>query len=373
MEPSEAWRLAGAVLVVGFDGLDPTDDLLRALSDGDIAGVVLFRRNVSSVYQVRRLAASLVAASSLAPVIAVDQEGGRVARFRSAVLQLPTMRALGALDDLALTRAAARTLAEELRALGVNLDFAPVCDVDSNPANPVIGDRAFGASAEGVSAQAVAFAQGLQEGGVLACAKHFPGHGDTETDSHFQLPVVRHDRARLDAVELPPFRAAIAGGVATVMSAHVLFACIDPEVPATLSPAVMGGLLRAELARDRDDLVIVSDDLLMKAVSARWPVEVSAPLAVAAGCDLLLVCDDPAAQARARDALAARALRDAAFADRLRDAARRVDAMRARCPARPAPSDEALDAVLSRPAHAAMEARLAPLREARAAHDPTAR
>lgn len=373
MNPSEARRLAGSVLVVGFDGLHATPELCQAIAEGDIAGVILFRRNVASAQQVRRLATDLVARAPRAPVIAVDQEGGRVARLRAEVLQLPAMRALGARDDLALTHDCAKALGEELCALGINLDFAPVCDVDSNPANPVIGDRAFGPSPERVGAHATAFAQGLQEGGVLACAKHFPGHGDTETDSHFELPIVRHDRARLDAVELPPFRAAIAGGVATVMSAHVLFACVDPEVPATLSPKVMGDLLRRDLARDRDDLVIVSDDLLMKAVSARWPVEDSAPRAIAAGCDLLLICDDPDAQSRAREALASRAMSDADFASRLRDAARRVDALRARCPARPAHSDEALRAVLTRPARAEIEARVRPLREDREGRDPTAR
>jgi beta-N-acetylhexosaminidase len=373
LSQAEARRLAGAVLLVGFDGLAAPPALQRSLSTGEVAGVVLFRRNVSSASQVRALSASLVRAAADSPLIAVDQEGGRVARLREGVIQLPPMRALGAHGDASLTRAAARALGEELSALGINLNFAPVCDVDSNPANPVIGDRAFGPTPETVSAHAVAVVEGLRDGGVLGCAKHFPGHGDTSTDSHFELPSLRHDRARLEAVELPPFRAAIAAGVATVMSAHVRFEAVDPELPATLSRAAMTGLLRDDLARGRGDLVIVSDDLLMRAVSARWPVEFAAPMAVDAGCDLLLICDDGPAQARARDALAARALAEPAFAARLREAAGRVDALRALQPSRPVEDDAALFRVLERAPRREVEAALGALGAVASGRDPTAR
>ncbi|MEZ4392544.1 MAG: beta-N-acetylhexosaminidase [Polyangiales bacterium] len=370
---AEARRLAGSTLVVGFDGTYPSDALLARVSSGEVAGVILFRRNVQSTSQVRSLARGLAAASTPPPIVAIDQEGGRVARLRDGVLPLPPMRALGDRDDLDLTRDAARTLGEDLAALGINLNFAPVCDVDSNPANPVIGDRAFGRVPDAVSRHARAFIVGMQSAGVAACAKHFPGHGDTATDSHLELPSLRHDRARLDAVELPPFRAAVDAGVATIMTAHVRFEAIDPERPATLSSKVLGELLRGGLLAGRGDVAVVSDDLLMKAVSARWPVERAAVLAVEAGCDMLLVCDDEAAQHRCLEALADEARRAPAFAARLGEAAGRVDSLRRRWPSRALANDDALEAFLRRGARRGVEDALASRAPAEAGRDPTER
>jgi beta-N-acetylhexosaminidase len=249
------------------------------------------------------------------------------------------MRVLGAIDDVELTLRAARMLGRALRAVGVNLDFAPVADVDSNPANPVIGDRSFGREPERVSRHAVAMIEGLQSEGVLACAKHFPGHGDTEVDSHLDLPRVRHERARLDAIELAPFRAAVGADVASVMTAHVVFDALAPDVPATLSPAVVTDVLRGQLGFEG---VCFSDDLHMKAVSERHSIEGAAVLAIAAGCDGLLICSEPIAQERARLELEARADRDATFAIRLREAADRMNALRRRAPSRPAREHVAL-------------------------------
>jgi beta-N-acetylhexosaminidase len=274
-------RLAGAVLVGGFDGTVLPDETRARLSAGHLAGVIAFRRNLvlrdgavdlDALCALTRAVADAPSSQGLRPVFAIDQEGGRVARLGSPFLRLPPMRRLGRAGDLGLTERCGAALGAELYALGVTLDFAPVCDVDSNPDNPVIGDRAFSDAPEAVSAHAVAFLRGMQSAGVAACAKHFPGHGDTSTDSHLTLPVLAHARERLDAVELAPFRAAFAAGVATVMTAHVRFDALDPDVPATLSPRVIAGLLRGELAAGRDDLVIVSDDLLMRAVADAWAV-----------------------------------------------------------------------------------------------------
>lgn len=364
---------AGAVLVGGFDGPALPSAIAHRLADGRLAGVIFFRRNIVDAAQVRDLCAAVLASSALPPIIALDQEGGRVTRLRDPVIALPTARALGALDDPGLTRDLHRALAEELAAVGVNLDLAPVCDVDSNPANPVIGDRAFGRTAAVVSRHAVAAIEGLHVGAVLACAKHFPGHGDTATDSHHELPVLPHGLDRLEAVELAPFRAAIAAGVDAVMTAHVRFDALDARVPATLSRAVMTALLRADVAAGAD-VVVVSDDLLMRALSDRWTVEESAPLAVDAGCDLLLVCSDPAAQERARLALAARSRTDASFAARLGEAAARVGRLRARITPRIVPAAE-LAALWNRPSRSALLERLASLRAAAvsAGVDPTER
>lgn len=347
---------AGAVLVGGFDGPTLPDEVARRLADGRLAGVILFRRNIVDPDQVGALCAAVSRAGGTPPLVALDQEGGRVTRLRAPVVALPPARALGDRDDPSLTRDLHRVLGEELSALGVNFDLAPVCDVDSNPANPVIGDRAFGRTAAVVARHAVAAIGGLREGGVLACAKHFPGHGDTSTDSHHELPVLPHDLDRLRSVELAPFVAAIAAGVDAVMTAHVRFDALDPEVPATLSRRVMTTLLREELSLGAD-VVVVSDDLLMRAVLDRWPVEESAPRAIAAGCDLLLVCSDPEAQERARRSLAECSRTDAVLASRLREAAGRVDRMRGRLRPR-AVDPAALPALWARPERRQIEARL---------------
>lgn len=369
----EAERLAGSVLVVGFAGESPTPSLRQRLRAGACAGVVLFRRNVRSASQVRDLCADLGAGSEPSPIVAIDQEGGRVARLRDGVLQLPAMRAVGDLDDPDLTRRLGQTLGEDLAALGINLNFAPVFDVDSNPANPVIGDRAFGRTGTPVRTHGVAFLQGLQTAGVAACAKHFPGHGDTETDSHLELPVVRHDAWRLNHVELPPFKHAIDAGVATVMTAHVRYEALDPERPATLSARVLREVLRAGLAREREDLVVVSDDLRMKAVSARWPLDEAAVLAVNAGCDLLLACDDDEdAHQGCVAALARAAMASGETRAHLTAAAARVTTLRRRWPSRPLPAT-ALEAFLQRESRRAVASALGGAEAARVGHDPTAR
>lgn len=347
---------AGAVLVGGFDGPSLPEATARRLSDGRLAGVILFRRNIVDVMQVRGLCAAALDAVRPPPLVALDQEGGRVTRLRAPVIALPPARSLGDRDDAALTRDLHRALAEELSALGVNFNLAPVCDVDSNPANPVIGDRSFGRSPEVVARHAAAAIEGLRDGAVLSCAKHFPGHGDTSTDSHHELPVLPHGLERLRAVELAPFVAAAAAGVDAVMTAHVRFDALDPDLPATLSRRVMTGLLRGELAL-RSDVVVVSDDLLMRAVLDRWTVEESSVLAVDAGCDLLLICSDPGAQERARLALSARSRADEAFAARLREAAERVTRLRARATSKVG-TPEALEALWVRPTRTALDARL---------------
>jgi beta-N-acetylhexosaminidase len=325
---SEVEKTAGSVIVCGFDGVRAPDDILGWLADDTVAGLILFKRNIEGVGQAASLIASLHEASSAAlPIlVSVDQEGGRVARFGEPVLRLPAMRALAAAGDAALTRDAATVLGRQLRAIGINLNFAPVLDIDTNPLNPVIGDRAFGQTADAAIEHALAFAHGLHDGGVLSCGKHFPGHGDTELDSHLALPRLRHDRARLDAVELRPFRAAV-GVLPALMTAHVLFEELDAKVPATMSHSAITDLLRQEIGFDG---AVFSDDLEMKAVSERYSIEEAGVLAIEAGCDLLLVCSDVDAAARLRETLAAEATKSAVFEGRLREASRRAEALRRR-------------------------------------------
>jgi beta-N-acetylhexosaminidase len=275
-------------------------------------------------------------------LVAVDQEGGRVARLGAPVLKLPPMRALSGLRDPALTERCAKLLGKQLRALGFTMDFAPVLDVDTNPANPVIGDRSFGSTPEQVIEQAYAFARGLEAAGILACGKHFPGHGDTDLDSHLALPRLPHDRARLDRVELPPFRVARAR-LPAIMTAHVVFEALRKGTPATLAREVITDLLRGELGYEG---AIISDDLEMKAVADHYGVEASACLAIEAGCDTLLVCSRLDWVERARVALADRASREPAFRTRLEEAARRTLALRVACPPRPITDPHALEQAL---------------------------
>ncbi len=318
--------MAGSVIVCGFQGVQAPDEVRRWLAAETVAGLILFKRNIENLDQAASLIASCcdVGSRGLPILVSVDQEGGRVARFGDPILQLPPMRALAGAGDPQLTRDAATVLGRQLRALGINLDFAPVLDIDTNPLNPVIGDRAFGSTPDSVIEHALAFAEGLHEGGVLSCGKHFPGHGDTDLDSHLALPTLRHERARLDDVELRPFRAAV-GRLPSLMTAHVLFEHLDPEVPATMSPKAITELLRHDVGFDG---AVFSDDLEMKAVSDRYSIEEAGVLAIEAGCDLLLVCSDLDAAARLRDTLAAEAGRSAAFEARLREARRRADQLR---------------------------------------------
>jgi beta-N-acetylhexosaminidase len=216
-------------------------------------------------------------------------------------------------------------LGRELAALGFDLDFAPVLDVHTNERNPVIGDRAFGREAAAAARRALALAGGLARGGVLACGKHFPGHGDTTLDSHVALPRLDHGRARLDTVELLPFQRAAAAGLPMIMTAHVIVAAYDPAVPATLSPAVIDGLLRRRFGFDG---VIVSDDLDMKAIADHFELGDAAVRAVRAGCDALLVSRIEAHQEAARAGLIRAGERDSAMRARLGQAAARVRAMK---------------------------------------------
>lgn len=324
MNAASPSRLAGKLLVTGFDGPILTTSTADALARGERAGCILFKRNMPSAAATRALNDSIRRASGRTPLIAVDEEGGRVSRLPPGEPRLPPMRVLGAIGDPELAQLAGRAVGARLSELGFNLDFAPVLDVDSNPANPVIGDRSFGASPKLVAQLGLAFADGLNAARVLACGKHFPGHGDTDKDSHFDLPVVRHSRDRLDRVELAPFREAARRGLDAIMSAHVVIEAIEPNVPATFSHRAMTELLRGELGFQG---ALFSDDLEMRAVSALRSAEESAVLSIMAGCDILLVCKEEEIADRVHAALVREIEKSPAFAERAADAARRSDAL----------------------------------------------
>ncbi len=356
--------LAGQVLVAGFEGSEAPNELLRPCARGELGGIILFRRNLASVHQVSALIARFAGASppDLPLLVAVDQEGGRVARLGPPVLKLPPMRALAGLGDPALTRRCGELLGRQLAALGFTIDLAPVLDVDTNPQNPVIGDRSFAADPGTVIAQAGAFARGLGEGGVLRCGKHFPGHGDTDLDSHLALPRLAHARARLDAIELAPFRA-LAGELDAILTAHVIFEALAPERPATLAPQVVRGLLRDELGFEG---LVLSDDMEMKAIADHFGVEQAACAAIEAGCDQLLICSRLEWRERAHAALSARAESDSEFRRLLGAAAERAIAIRKRRPPRPCSDPGELTARLASEETRALEAEIAVKLAARA-------
>lgn len=286
-------------LMPGFAGTAVPGWLDAALRDG-LGSVCLYGSNVVDVDQLTALCADLRSRSSHV-VLATDEEGGDVTRlhYRTGSPYVGN-GVLGRLDDLDATRDQAAWIARDLRGVGIQLDLGPVVDVNSSDDNPVIGSRSFGADPALVARHSAAWVQALQVGGVAACAKHFPGHGDTDKDSHLDLPVVEHSRSRLEDIELRPFRKAIAAKVATIMTAHIVVRELDEKVPATLSSAVVTTLLRDQLGYKG---VIVADDLEMKAVSAHWPFAVSAVLAAKAGCDLLPVCEHEEAQVAVIEAL----------------------------------------------------------------------
>jgi beta-N-acetylhexosaminidase len=234
------------------------------------------------------------------------------------------MRALGATGDDLLAYDVGRVLARELRAVNIDINFAPTLDVDTNPANPVIGDRSFGTTSELVSRMGTALIRGLQENGVAACGKHFPGHGDTSQDSHHDLPRLPHPIERLEEIELPPFRAAVRAGVGMIMTAHVVFEPIDPDYPATMSKPVLHGILRERMKFDGP---IITDDLEMKAIAANYGIEDVLVHGANAGVDLFAICHDPALQHRAIDVLVKAVGRGDVPVARVEEANRRIDAL----------------------------------------------
>ncbi|RZB14932.1 glycoside hydrolase family 3 protein [Streptomyces sp. F001] len=316
-------RDALTVLQPGFTGTAAPDWLLRRIGEG-LASVGLFGRNIASPEQLVALTAQLRAERDDV-LVAIDEEGGDVTRLEVRTgSSFPGNHALGAVDDVDLTTEVAAELGRRLAACGVNFNWAPSADVNSNPGNPVIGVRSFGADPALVARHTAAYVTGLQSAGVAACTKHFPGHGDTAVDSHHALPRIDADATVLGDRELAPFRAAIAAGTKAVMSAHILVPALDPDRPATLSGTVLTDLLRRDLGYDG---LIVTDGMEMRAISGTYGIERGSVLAVAAGADAICVggglADDETVR-RLRDALVAGVRAGELPEERLADAAERV-------------------------------------------------
>ncbi|AGW14813.1 putative Beta-N-acetylhexosaminidase [Megalodesulfovibrio gigas DSM 1382 = ATCC 19364] len=338
-------EMAGQMLMVGFRGqtLAAAPDTVRALRAGQLGGVILFDfdvaaktpgRNIVSPAQLAALTREIAAAAPTPPFIAVDQEGGRVMRLKakSGFPDWPSAADMGAQGaspaNRATVQATGRRMGTLLREQGLTLNFAPVLDVNVNPENPVIGKigRSFSSDAEVVEALGTAFMQGLSQGGVLPCVKHFPGHGSSREDSHLGLPDVT---TTWTARELSPFQAAIAAGCPMVMTAHLFNAHWDPTLPATLSPRVLQGMLRRELGFRG---VIVSDDMQMAAITGHYGMQEAVRLAVLAGVDMLIFGNnlqhDPAIAAKAHAMLMELVARGEIPAARIQESYTRIMALK---------------------------------------------
>jgi beta-N-acetylhexosaminidase len=255
----------GQMFLVGCQDESLTRDEQLIFAEYQFGGIILFKENCAEPAQIVSLCRSLwQSADETPPFIAIDQEGGRVNRLPQPFTHFPSAAQIGAKRNPALARQLGRATAEELKLAGVNLNFAPVLDVNSNPANPIIGDRAFASDPKQVVEIASAWAQGLRDGGIIPCGKHFPGHGDTEKDSHLELPTVKKSMDDLRAVELEPFADATRNRIESLMTAHVLYPALDPKLSATLSEAIVTGLLRHQLGYEG---LVFSDDMEMKAMA----------------------------------------------------------------------------------------------------------
>lgn len=286
----------GQLFILGFEGRAPSfavEDLIREHNPG---GVILFACNLGSPEEIATLTNALQAAAPTPLFVAIDQEGGKVARLQPPFTLWPSAATVGDVGSSELAYALGKAMAQELLAVGINMNLAPVLDVLTNPANPIMAGRCFGGDPQLVTRHGMAVFGGLNDMGVLAVGKHFPGHGDTTVDSHLGLPVVPHDRARLWAVELAPFVAAIAAGIPALMTAHLLVPALDPERPATLSRPILTELLRERLGFSG---LLVSDDLLMRGIADTTPTGDAAMRFLEAGGDCVLICHDEAVQRQA--------------------------------------------------------------------------
>ena len=279
----------GQMILAGVQGTTLDDQAKQMITDQKVGGIIFYANNVSTLEGTAKFVQSIKEANQSNPVpifMSVDQEGGKVSRMPETVESIPSSRKVGETKDSALAETMGELLARQVQLAGFNVDFAPVLDVNSNPKNPVIGDRSFGSSAELVSRMGIAEMKGLRNEGIIPVVKHFPGHGDTSVDSHLDLPVVNKTEKQLAELEWIPFQAAVKEQVEAVMVAHILFPKLDPDHPASLSDVIIGEHLRGKFNYDG---VVITDDLSMGAIAKNYKLDQAALATVKAGSDILLV------------------------------------------------------------------------------------
>ncbi len=295
----------GQQIIIGLQGLTLSKDEAKFIVDNNIGGVILFKRNVESPEQVRNLCAEIQALRHRMPnkaplFISIDMEGGRVHRLKAPFTQWPALAHVGKLDSTSVAFRFAQAMGDELRAVGINLDYAPSIDIFNNPQNTVIGDRALSTKADIVAKLGSALVRGYIKSDIIPCAKHFPGHGHTLVDSHYGLPVEEKTLAELDAEELEPFKKVIRARLDLIMIAHIMFPKIDPTWPASLSEIFIKDILRGQL---RYRQLVISDDLDMGALKNNWDKGTIATRALQAGNNILLYCNEPDSPGIALDAV----------------------------------------------------------------------
>ncbi len=297
---NELMLQSGQRLMTGFSGTTPPKELIQTVKKYKIGNYILFAENIASARQLRQLCAALrdmaISETGMEPLISTDQEGGRVQRLPKDIINTPSAREIAAANSIENAYSIARHIAETLRELGLNYDLAPVMDIDGNNGSTVIGDRSFGTDAETVSRFGTAMIRGMRDGGVLTCAKHFPGHGGTGVDTHLSLPIIDTGMDELAATALVPFERAIEAGVGSIMTTHIVFSRLDKSYPATLSRAVIDELLRKGLSYSG---MIITDCLQMGAIASHYGVSEAALLSMKAGVDMFTISHDCAAAGRA--------------------------------------------------------------------------
>jgi Beta-glucosidase-related glycosidases len=280
----------GQMVMSGVDGYTLGDTTIKMIKNYHVGGFIILGENVKNSSQLLELVNSLKTANSNNKIplfLSIDQEGGRIDRMPAEIKRLPANKAVGGVNNSNFSYGLGGILAEELKAFGLNMDFAPVMDINSNPNNPVIGDRSFGSNPDIVAKLGLRTMDGIKSGGIIPVIKHFPGHGDTSVDSHVGLPSVNNDMNRLNSFELVPFAQAVKDGADAVMVAHILLPKIDPKYPASMSETIINGVLRENLNFDG---VVITDDMTMGAITKNYNIGDAAVKSVNAGCDIVLVC-----------------------------------------------------------------------------------
>ncbi|NLE89839.1 MAG: beta-N-acetylhexosaminidase [Dehalococcoidales bacterium] len=314
----------GQLVMAGIDGYENDDHARQLMEKYHVGGFILLKKNIRDAGQMLGLINSIKETNAINKIplfLSIDEEGGRVSRMPKEFAKMPASKKIGQLDNSQLSYQVGSIIGEELKSFGINMNFGPVLDINSNPKNPVIGDRAFGATAEIVTKSGIETMKGLHTQNIISVVKHFPGHGDTSVDSHIGLPTVNNDLERLNAFELLPFSAAIKNNVDAVMVAHILFPKIDPINPASFSPTIITDVLRQKMNFDG---VVITDDMTMGAIINNYDIGEAAVKSINAGSDIVLVCHDYAKEEAVIQAIQKAAETGAISADRIDQSVYRV-------------------------------------------------
>jgi beta-N-acetylhexosaminidase len=318
----------GQLVMVGIEGYNIDAQVQNMITEDHVGGLILFKQNVKDLQQMLGLIQTLKESNSANQIplfLSVDEEGGRISRMPADFMKLPSNQEIGQLNDGMLSYQIGQIIGDELRMLGFNMNFAPVLDINSNPDNPVIGDRAFGTHADVVSKLGVETMKGLQSQNIISVVKHFPGHGDTSVDSHIGLPTINHDMDRLNSFELQPFAEAIKNGADAIMIAHILLPQIDPDHPSTFSKIIISDILRRDLQFDG---LVITDDMTMGAITENYDIGQAAVQSINAGSDIILVCHDYDKEAAVIEALLEAAQNGTITPERLDESVYRILALK---------------------------------------------